>query len=454
MLTLGDTLRHYKRTDVQEAILAVAQDKEVAVRYNNSYGTRPDVLLHENDVLEFAKKGAHSFHVSEEHWVNPLQLSPMLKKKELDELRQGWDLLLDIDCPELAYSQIAADLIVKALEHHDLDCTVKFSGNHGFHIAVPFNNFPDTVRSVPVKDLFPDGPKKIAGYLQELIRNPLRERLLQQDPIESITTKTKKTLKEAVIGGSLDPFQILDIDTVLIASRHLYRMPYSFNEKSGLVSIPVNTKKILDFDITTAKPNNIVVEKSFLTSKGDATKLLITALDHQADTGPKIEVREERKWENIEKVPNQYFPPCIQRINQGLKDGKKRATFILVNFLRICGWDKDEIEAYLVEWNKKNPEPLRDQVIVGQVRYHTSRDKKLPPNCANMAYMKSIGVCHADNFCRKIKNPANYAILKKRFSQENNKKDKKKAKKDGKRHPTVRVQSRKEGTPGKAGKSV
>ncbi len=65
MLSLGDTLRHYKRKDVQEAILAVAQDKEVAVRYKNSFGTRPDVLLHENDILEFAKKGALSYHVSE-----------------------------------------------------------------------------------------------------------------------------------------------------------------------------------------------------------------------------------------------------------------------------------------------------------------------------------------------------------------------------------------------------
>jgi hypothetical protein len=454
MLSLGDTLRHYKRKDVQEAILAVAQDKEVAVRYKNSFGTRPDVLLHENDILEFAKKGALSFHVSEEHWTNPLQLSPMLKKKELDELRQGWDLLLDIDCAELSYSQIAADLVVKALQHHDLDCTVKFSGNHGFHIAVPFNNFPDTVRGVPVKDLFPDGPKKIAGYLQELIRTPLRDKLMQQDPIETIAIKAKKTMKEAVIDGTLDPFQILDIDTVLISSRHLYRMPYSFNEKSGLVSIPVDPTKILDFDKETAKADNVIVDKSFLTSKGDATELLITALDHQADTSPKIEVKEQRQWENVEKVPEQYFPPCIQLINQGLKDGKKRATFILVNFLRTCGWDKDEILTYLNEWNKKNPEPLREQVIVGQVRYHTSRDKKLPPNCNNMAYMKSIGVCTPDNFCRRMKNPANYSILKKRFSQENNKKDSNKAKKDGKRHPPERAEQSKKGTPGKTGKSV
>ena len=42
---------------------------------------------------------------------------------------------------------------------------------------------------------------------------------------------------------------LMDIDTLLISSRHLYRAPYSFHEKSGLISVPIDQDKILEFEI-------------------------------------------------------------------------------------------------------------------------------------------------------------------------------------------------------------
>ncbi|MBI4144269.1 hypothetical protein HY486_03410 [Candidatus Woesearchaeota archaeon] len=423
MLTIADTLKHYKRKDIQEAMIVAAQDKEIAIKYGEKgFGKRPDVLLHENDILEFAKKGATSFHMSEEHWHEPLQLSTNLKKIELDTLRKAWDLILDIDCKELEYSKIAAQLIIKALQKHEIECTAKFSGNHGFHIAVPHTQFPQAVRGIPTSTLFPDGPRKIANYLSHILKKQLSDELLKYYPIEKILSDTDTKYEEAVINGVLNPYKIIGIDTVLIASRHLYRMPYSFNEKSGLLSIPVNPNKILEFDKETAKPEKVIPEKTFLQSKGNATNLLINALDFTTET--KTEIKEQKVWENVEKVPEQFFPPCIQLISQGLKDGKKRATFILINFLKSCGWEKDEIQHYLEEWNKKNPEPLKNQILVGQIRYHTTQATKLPPNCDNQAYMKGIGVCQPDNFCKKIRNPANYAILKRKFAESNIKQNK------------------------------
>src|SRR3990167_1172311 len=98
MIPLNVSLSYYKREDIQKALVEEAKDLEIGIRFNESFGKRPDVLLHNADVFELAKQGATSFHSSEERWRNPLQLDPSLKRHELDRLRIGWDLVLDIDC--------------------------------------------------------------------------------------------------------------------------------------------------------------------------------------------------------------------------------------------------------------------------------------------------------------------------------------------------------------------
>ena len=71
-IPLGTLLRHYKRSDIQEAMVRAAEDKEIAVKYGDKgFGKRPDVLRNPRDVIEFAKNGATSFHCSEELWTNP-----------------------------------------------------------------------------------------------------------------------------------------------------------------------------------------------------------------------------------------------------------------------------------------------------------------------------------------------------------------------------------------------
>src|SRR3989338_4635524 len=146
-LPLNILLKHYKRTDVQDAMLKAAENKEIAVVYGSKgYGKRPDVLKYPNDILTLAKQGATSFHCSEELWNNPLQLYTGITKTEMEDLRIGWDLMLDIDCKWLEYSKIAGHLLVQALKYYDIKTlSVKFSGNHGFHIAVPFKAFPEMI---------------------------------------------------------------------------------------------------------------------------------------------------------------------------------------------------------------------------------------------------------------------------------------------------------------------
>ena len=430
MLPLNITLSHYKRKDVQEEMIEAARNREIAVKFNDEFGSRPDVLNNPADILELAKQKATSFHSSEELWKNPLQLNPNMRKHEAEALRIGWDLVLDIDCSFFEYSRIAADLVIKALRFYDISSvSCKFSGNKGFHIGVPFEAFPETIKNQKTSIMFPDAPRRIAFYIKEMIKKPLGKKIMEfeHNDFSKIIKKTgenpnkivyheKNEFGDSIASLNAEPF--LNIDTILISSRHLFRMPYSLHEKSGLVSIPLNPEKVMEFEKNNANPGNLRVSRfRFLDKRNikrnDAAKLLTQAIDFTSAREDEIRVEAKKDYEIKSALPEQFFPPCIKLINNGLADGRKRALFILINFLTSLGWDYDKIETYLKEWNKKNTEPLRENYLVGQLRYHKTQKKKiLPPNCNNIMYYVDIGVCKPDNLCTKIKNPVSYAQRK------------------------------------------
>ena len=410
MIHISKLLQHYKREDIQNAILEHSENREIAIKYGDKgFGKRPDILKYKRDILEAAKQGATSFHASEELWKDPLRVDTLMRKEELDELRIGWDLVLDIDSKDFEYSKICTYLLVNALKYHDVNCSVKFSGNKGFHIGVPFNSFPNEVNGIKTSILFPEGPRRIALYLREFIKKNLSKKILELTDINQLKKKTGKKYEELVKNNEFDPYSVIDIDTILLSPRHLYRMPYCFNEKSGLISIPIDPNKVLEFQ----KDFELNFEHKFLANgrKNEAKNLLIHSFDY-------TQKEEEKKKESYEEytgeaIPEQFFPPCIKKILNGLKDGKKRALFILTNFLSCTGYSYDEIEKIAKEWNKKNNPPLRENYFIGQIRYFKTQKKKVPPpNCNNMMYYKDIGICFPNNLCNKIKNPVNYARRK------------------------------------------
>ena len=400
-----------------------AKDKEIAVRFKDWFGKRPDVLIYENDILELAKKKAISFHCSEELWMNPLQLRTDIKKQEMDELRRGWDLILDIDCHHFIYSKLAAHILVKILEDLGLKdgaVTCKFSGNKGFHLAVPFEAFPHQINGKQVKNLFPEAPRRIAYYLQDKLRPLLEKAILkiEKNNIKNIEKRTGIKAEELVKWKSDEKLELnvqkfLEIDTILIAPRHLYRMTYSFHEKSGLISVPVDTNNILKFKKEMSEPKNIDLSIPFLVrdvKEGCANKLFINAFDffpkEERSSGPKKEFKLPE-----EAIREDLFPPCIKNMLNGMDDGRKRTMFTLTNFLRGAGWSIDAIEHKLYEWNKKNVEELREVNLKGQLHQTKKQKEIMPPhNCKR--YYQDLQVCKPDSFCAKIKNPLQYAKLK------------------------------------------
>jgi hypothetical protein len=486
-------LKWYKRRDVQEAILAECEHREVSPRYGQGFGKRPDGLFYPADVLAFASKKTTSFHCSEERWRDPLNLKTGSSRKVLDDLRIGWDLVLDIDCPFWLYSKLTAQLFVKALEDHGVKSIgVKFSGSKGFHIGVPFEAFPEETDGQPTSSLFPEAPRALAQYLLDYIGTQLiavkdntvlvfdKQFKVTFDKLKEHTGKTSKdfiqqvcrkcrTPKEAndapashlFLCGSCghtkrqpepvdflpcercngvmelqlikkndacnacghDEFEprfnvlaLIEVDTILLASRHLYRTPYSLHEKSGLVSKVFPKEELMDFEKDMAKPANVTAFPKFIdgskAKKGEAAQLLRKALDFVGEQ-ERVKGNKEHKEFAIpeEAIPEELFPPCMQNILKGLVDGKKRAMFALTNFLRACGWGQEQISARLEEWNKANPEPLREVTVKSHVRYlKFKKEVYPPPNCKS--FYQDIQVCTPDNFCARVKNPAQYAKRK------------------------------------------
>jgi len=426
MHELSKRLLYYKRKDIQEQILNSSKDREVGIRYGEKgFGKRPDVLVYKNDVLSAVKKNATSFHVSEERWTEPLDLRTDMRKNELDELRSGWDLVLDIDCPYWTYSKLTTHLLIKALRQHNIKTiSCKFSGNKGFHIGVPFEAFPEKVNEVHIKNWFPEGPKRIALYLLKYITTNLIK--IKKNGEIIFDNKYKSSLKKLskLTGTSQEKFDLRDLvelDTLLISSRHMYRAPYSMHEKSGLVSIPIDPDRVMGFEKKMADPNKITATKDFLNPekavKNEALKLMVNAFDYGKEDIQYKQITEEKRSKKFEfeeitdAIAIEHFPPCILKILDGLEDGKKRSLFLLTNFLTSVGWSHNQTEELLLNWNKKNSPPLREQAVKNQVSYHKRRKQIiLPPNCRS--YYKDFQVCNPDNLCERIKNPVQYTKRK------------------------------------------
>ena len=134
---------YYSRPEIKKVLYDFSINRETIPRYYEGFGKRPDILQYENDILEQVKNGATSFHSSEEIWSDPLEIVTGMSRKEFDEIRTGWDLLLDIDSPYLEYSKIYTKLLIDALRFHEIEnFGVKFSGSKGFHIISPWKAFP------------------------------------------------------------------------------------------------------------------------------------------------------------------------------------------------------------------------------------------------------------------------------------------------------------------------
>jgi len=397
-------LQYYSRPDIMKELVRNASGREVAGAFiEGNYDSRPNIIQYPDDVVQMVKKGVTSFHFSVERWSSPMALTP----DNYDKLRIGWDFILDIDSKiGIEGSQLAAAMICDLLGKYGIkNYGIKFSGRRGFHICLPFEMFPKDMDYTPTAKNYPKVPRILARFIRSKISKELMRGLLK-----------KKSAKELVdiLGeppGRLDPFYFVEVEKDW-GARHMFRAPYSLNEKTWLVSLPISYSELKNFSDESAKPENVKVGTEFFKGEeNEAESLLLDAMDWYAArkkiSAKRKEPVKKTVWEK--KISEEYFPPCIKLIMAGLSDGKKRSVFTLVNFLRVMNWSWEEIEEKLMEWNEKNRPAIPRNLLVGQFRWNQAQQRSInPANCYNDTFYVSIGVCKPDETCRKIKNPVSY----------------------------------------------
>ncbi len=346
------------------------------------------------------------------------------------------------------------------------------SGSKGFHLIIPWKAFPKEISGEQTKDKFPEWPRLIAGYIDEMVHDDLTREILKTNPKTAKTTTeahckkcdslaskqsisiykcancraeiknmkaVKKTLRcpscnfdmekvsspeiytcnKCQLNSLKNPElfeerqtakELIDtVDIILVASRHLFRCPYSLHEKTCLASIVIDKSEIKDFNPAMADPLKLEI-KNFLPEPEpeEARELLLQALDWAKRKNKITTKKYEGKSINIKnlKINESMFPPCIQHLLKGQKqDGRKRALFILLTFLSSLELPQEYIQETLEKWNKKNYKPLEEGYIQGQKSWF-EKNKILPPNCDKPQYKELQCPCT----CQGIKNPINFTI--------------------------------------------
>ena len=467
---------YYSNPKVQEAILRFSTNREVVPRYFEGFGKRPDSIQYPSDIIELVNKGATSFHSSEELWLDPLKINSEMKPSEVNELRKGWDLLIDIDSPYLDISKEAAKLVIETLERYGIkNYGLKFSGSKGFHIIVPEKAFPKEYDGLTTKNMFPEWPRAITEFIFSEIKPEFRRRVgklmsfkhLEKEnqvrvccmqcnsialkgelaklkcsicglELERRDANNKKKLNcmNANCRGLLDIVETNDyyycgncndpdnkklhlssnkypelfkeiegeladehaeLDLVLVAPRHLFRMPYSLHEKTALVSVVLAKDQIDGFSPNDANHMKIkIMEYLPKCDEDEAKKLLAAALNWKKDHSAEEEKLQSKKYSNYEKievsgVSEDMFPAPIKKLLLGLEDGKKRGLFVLITFLKTLNFSPEYINNKVREWNKLNSTPLREGYIKSQIDWHLKQKKQiLPPNYDNDSFYKDL----------------------------------------------------------------
>ncbi|MFH1474184.1 MAG: DNA primase small subunit domain-containing protein [Candidatus Aenigmatarchaeota archaeon] len=401
-----EVIKYYSRPDIQKKMIEIAKNREVVGSLKDgSFLSRPDILLYPKDIEERAKMGVVAFHCSVERWTQPMQLSTGLSPKDLDNMRKGFDFILDIDAKaKLEHAIVGTRVAYNFLKDLGIKPTIKFSGSRGFHISISSEAFPEKIDFQETKNKYPEIPQTIADYLREKIKDQLLEELIAMEGgVASLVNTVPSVTK-------LSPYEFIEFEKDW-GNRHLFRMPYSLHPKFWLVSMPLKIGDLKSFNRLKAKPENVKTNADFLVNKeGEATELLLKSLDWKAKQPKEIkkDVKIRRKLNT--PIPEEYFPPCIKLILKGIPDGKKRSLFSLSTFLRAMNWNQEEIEKRMIEWNKNNSPPLVERSVRTQLKWHSRQSRELmPANCNSGTFYTSLGVCKPDRNCKK--NPVNYPFM-------------------------------------------
>jgi hypothetical protein len=348
-------LSYYSRKDIQKAMFDFCKNRETVANFNNKFfAKRPDCLDYPSDIFNSAKKGATSFHCSEELWENPMDIRTEMTPEQYNGIKIGWDLLIDIDSKYFDYSKIAAKLLISALRMHGIkNIGVKFSGSKGFHILIPYKAFPQFLADRETKNQFPEWPRIIAEYIFNLIKEPMNKEIMKltsREELESkgelisehICPKCERVAEKKIISKYLCPnFKCRSTMTSMKSNRKKLRCP-SCNGDMDKISeeeiffcenCKINTAK-LEESISSFGGEKRKIEKEFkkeetTKSQSDSVDVVLVSSRHLFRAPYSLHEKTSLasipiKTEEIEKFkPSDADPLKIKNIISYMPDSQK-----------------------------------------------------------------------------------------------------------------------------------
>jgi DNA primase large subunit len=189
--------------------------------------------------------------------------------------------------------------------------------------------------------------------------------------------------------------KIASLDLVLVAPRHLFRMPYSLHEKTALSSIVLDKSEIEEFSPQQANPFKLKIKNFYsIPNNAEAQSLLEDALNWKSineQNKPERKRISEEFVADFTGVTEEMFPNSIKKLLNGLQEGRKRGLFVLITFLKSLNFPDDYINQKVHDWNKKNSPPLKEGYVKSQIDWHIKQKKKIiPPNYSNDNFYKDL----------------------------------------------------------------
>ena len=236
-LRAGEVLAYYglERKDVAEAIFKYGRDRKIIVTDNPGvlgggrgqagFQSPDDIPMLAQKALENQKDAIlrryPGFHGTLAKYYGNIR-----------KAQKGADLVIDIDVKQNFREAFKSGRkVLDFLDFYNVPYRIKFSGGSGPHIVIPYEAFPESLSG----DRF-DRAYKLA--------------------FQTIMSRSRAG----------------NIDGSFASTSHFCRIPYSLNENTGLVSLPIRREQYDDFTPSMAELWNVQVDEDWFREPDEEAK--------------------------------------------------------------------------------------------------------------------------------------------------------------------------------------
>lgn len=238
VLKTEQIMEYYGRDDIREAILKYGRDRKVTITTDPGilgrgggqlgFQSADDILI----MLRKALEGMEGVVPRRYPGFHGTVGRHSLDGRFISNKQIGADLVFDIDVKgNYKAAFIEGRKILDFLDSYNAPYRVKFSGGSGPHIIIPYQAFPESLSG---------------GRFRQA------HKLLFQ--IISMRSRAGH------VDGSFTSYD------------HFYRIPYSLNENTGLVSLPLNREQYDHFTPSMAEVQNVQVSGEWFQEPDDKAK--------------------------------------------------------------------------------------------------------------------------------------------------------------------------------------